>query len=150
MKSGEQSKYEDMLKLPHHVSAKHPHMPLPDRAAQFSPFAALTGYDTAIQETARQTDSCVELDEEQKQRLDERLRLLLSKMAEDPYREPLIRATYFQPDARKSGGEYISVCERVKKIDRDYRHILFIDGTTLPIENLFSLEGDLFKGLDYV
>lgn len=150
MKQEGAGKYEDMLHLPHHVSARHPQMPLSDRAAQFSPFAALTGHDTAIRETARLTDSFVELDEEQKERLDERLQLLLSKMAEAPSLEPSIKATYFQPDEKKDGGAYISVCGKVKKFDRAYQQLLFTDGTSLPIQNLFSLEGELFKDLDYI
>lgn len=150
MRKEEQSKYEDILYLPHPVSARHPQMSLQDRAAQFSPFAALTGHDAAIRETARLTDSFVELDEERKEQLDQQLRFLLSRMAEDSSQELEIKATYFQPDTRKSGGAYVSVCGKVKKYDRAHHQLLFTDGTTLPIENLFSMEGDLFKGLDYV
>lgn len=150
MKREEINPYKDMLGLSRPVSARHPRMPLLDRAAQFSPFAALTGHDDAIRETARLTDSFVELDEEQKERLDERLRFLLARMTGNPLWEPEIEATYFQPDERKSGGAYVSVGGRVKKFDTAHQQILFTDGTVLPLENLFSMEGEVFKGLDYM
>lgn len=148
MKSDEQCKYDDMIYLPHHVSARHPQMPLLDRAAQFSPFAALTGHDEAIRETARLTDCFAELDEEQKERLDKRLQMLLSKTEEKPCPEPEIKAIYFEPDARKNGGEYVSFCGKVKKVDKYNHQLLFTDGTILPVENLFSLEGRLFEGMN--
>lgn len=140
MKSGEQSKYEDMLHLPHHVSARHPPMPLSDRAAQFSPFAALTGYDAAIQETARLTDSFVELDEEQKQRLDKQLQELMAKKEKSPCLEPEVIITYFQPDERKNGGAYVSESGRIKKVDGHQHQILLTDGTTIPMEHITSIE----------
>lgn len=146
MKSEGQGSYDDIIHLPHHVSVRRPQMPLLDRAAQFSPFAALTGHDAAIRETARLTDSFVELEEEQKEQLDKRLQMLLAKMEEAPDLEPEIRATYFQPDARKDGGAYVSVSGRVKKVD-SYRHrLLLADGTVIPMEHLFSLEGEAFRG----
>lgn len=148
MNSDGQRKYDDMVYLPHHVSARHPQMPLLDRAAQFSPFAALTGHDDAIREAARLTDSFIELDEEQKELLDKRLQMLLVKMAEDPCLEPEIRATYFRPDERKEGGAYVSVNGNVKKMDGYGRQILFTDGTALPMENLVSIEGELFENMD--
>lgn len=148
MNSDGQRKYDDMVYLPHHVSARHPQMPLLDRAAQFSPFAALTGHDDAIREAARLTDSFIELDEDQKEQLDKRLQMLLVKMAEDPCQEPEIRATYFRLDARKDGGAYVSVSGNVKKVDGYGRQILFTDGTALPMENLVSIEGEMFKNMD--
>lgn len=147
MKSDGQRKYDDILYKPHHVSASHPQMPLWDRAAQFSPFAALTGHDEAIREAARLTESFAELDEEQKEQLDKRLQILLAKIEAEPYSEPEIRAIYFEPDVRKNGGAYVSVCGKVKKMDKYSHQILFADGTILPGGNLFSLEGELFEGL---
>lgn len=132
--------YDDIINLPHPVSKRHPQMSLLNRAAQFSPFAALTGHDAAIRETARLTDTFTELDEDLKERLDEKLRLLKENLSQ----KPEIEATYFQPDERKSGGAYVTIRGRVKKIDEYSRRILFTDGTSFPLERLFSLTGELF------
>jgi len=130
-------KYDDIINLPHHVSERHPQMPLSERAAQFSPFAALTGHDEAIRETARLTDAFVELDEGRKGELDEQLRLI----KENQSRKPEIEVTYFQPDFKKSGGTYMTFRGKVKKIDEYNRQILFTDGTVIPMEALFSIGG---------
>lgn len=135
-------KYDDIISLSHHVSARHPQMPLSDRAAQFSPFAALTGHDAAIRETARLTDVFVELDEGRKKELDEQLQIIKEYQGQNPE----IQVTYFRPDLKKDGGAYITVCGRVKKIDEYNRRILFMDGTALSVETLFSIEGELFGG----
>ena len=111
-------------------------MSLMNRAAQFSPFAALTGHGAAIQETARLTDSFVEREEDQKEQLDEQL----LKLREEPARNPEVEAVYFQPDARKDGGAYVTIRGTVKKIDGYRRRILFTDGTTVPMDMLFSIE----------
>lgn len=148
MKSEGQGGYDDIIDLPHPVSKRHPQMPLSDRAAQFAPFAALTGHDEAIKETARLTDSFVELSEEQREKLDKRLQMLLAEIEEEPLREHEIQVTYFQPDARKDGGAYVSVSGNVKKVDGYRRQILFTDGTALPMDNLISIEGELFKDMD--
>lgn len=137
-------KYDDMLHLPHHVSVRHPQMPLMDRAAQFSPFAALTGYDSAIKETERLTEEWEELDESRKEMLDERLQIIRENFSG----KPEIIFTYFQPDEKKSGGAYLTVTGKVKKINEYEHQIIMEDGTVLPIENLFSIEGELFRGLD--
>lgn len=148
MKSEGQGSYDDIIDLPHPVSKRHPQMPLSDRAAQFAPFAALTGHDEAIRETARLTDSFIELDEEQREKLDQRLQMLLAEMRADPLQIPEIKATYFQPDEKKDGGAYVSVSGRVKKVDGYRRQIWFTDGTALSMENLISIEGELFKDMD--
>lgn len=136
-------KYDDIINLPHHVSVRHPQMPLLNRAAQFSPFAALTGYDTAIKETARITEEWIELDESRKEMLDERLQIIRGRIAE----RLEITFTYFKPDEKKSGGAYLTVTGRVRKID-EYRHqIILEDGTALNMDKLFSIEGELFRGL---
>lgn len=137
-------KYDDIINLPHHVSAKHPQMSLLNRAAQFSPFAALTGHGEAIRETARLTDDFVELSDEQKKLLDEKLRLIMENLSQ----KPEIEATYFQPDKQKSGGSYTTIHGKVKAIDVYDRKILFMDGTSFPMEHLFAIEGDLFKNTD--
>ena len=142
MRDKDRHRYDDMLHLPHHVSKKHPRMSEISRAAQFSPFAALTGHGDAIRETARLTDSFVELDDSRKALLDERLQLIRENLA----RQQEIRVTYFQPDHRKSGGAYKTIYGSVKKIDSYHRQIHFTDGTVLPVEYLYSIEGELFEG----
>ena len=128
--------YEDIIHLPHHVSARHPQMPLADRAAQFSPFAALNGHEAAIRETARLTKERVELDESRKEILDERLQMIRENLSE----KPEVTFTYFQPDERKSGGAYLTVTGRVKKMDGYERRILLEDGTVVPLEELIDIE----------
>ena len=137
-------KYDDIIHLPHPVSKRHPQMTLSDRAAQFSPFAALTGHEVAIQETARQTEEWMEMEEDRKEMLDERLRMLRENLDQ----KPEITVTYFKPDEKKNGGAYLTVMGKVKKIDEYVHQIVFEDGTVLPIESLFSLEGELFRKLE--
>lgn len=139
----EKQRYDDILYLPHHVSSKYPPMPLQDRAAQFSPFAALTGHDAAIKETARLTEKRVELDENSKEALDIRLQLLKDHLTE----QPVIAFTYFKPDKKKSGGLYVTVTGIIKKIDEYERKILLQDGTEILMKELLSIEGSLFNGI---
>ncbi len=117
------SKYEDMWDMPHPVSRKHPQMSLYDRAAQFSPFAALTGHEAAIQEEARLTEAKVELDESEKEQLNEILQELLVQYDGHPE----VTVTYFQPDEKKEGGSYVTVNGRIRKLDM-FRRILQMDG----------------------
>ena len=140
MKQNDWHRYKDIINLPHHVAKKHPQMPAMNRAAQFAPFAALTGHGAAIAETARQTDSFMELDEDQKEQLDRQLGLIQRNLGQ----KPAIEATYFQPDAQKEGGAYITVRGRVAKINLPGREILLADGTALPIDRLRSIRGALF------
>lgn len=134
MKKAGISEYEDIIALPHHVSASHPQMALADRAAQFSPFAALTGYEDAIDESARLTEEQIELDENAREELDEKLR----QIRECGEAHPEITVTYFQKDARKDGGAYVTLTGRVKKIDEYARIISFMDGTVVRIENILQ------------
>lgn len=134
MKEAGISEYEDIIALPHHVSASHPQMALADRAAQFSPFAALTGYEDAIDESARLTEEQIELDENAREELDEKLR----QIRECGEAHPEITVTYFQKDARKDGGAYVTLTGRVKKIDEYARIISFMDGTVVRIENILQ------------
>ena len=136
MNGTNQHKYDDIINLPRHISRNHPQMSLINRAAQFSPFAALTGHEAAIQETARLTDSFAELDEDRKMQLNERLLLIRENLGQHPECE----ITYFRPDAKKAGGAYVTIRGRIKKIEEVSRQILFTDGTALPIENLFSID----------
>lgn len=132
------TKYDDIIHLPHHVSTKHPQMPIVDRAAQFSPFAALTGHDAAIKETARLTDQRIELDESQKKFLNEKLLLI----AEEIEKHPVRSITYFVPDMKKEGGAYVRISGVVKKIDTDKRWILMEEGERIPIDEIIEIESE--------
>ncbi|MBO6093519.1 MAG: hypothetical protein J6P40_07855 [Oscillospiraceae bacterium] len=128
--------YDDIITLPHHVSERHPHMPLIDRAAQFSPFAALTGYEAAIVETARPTETKRELSEEQKQIISSRLYELQNCISS----VPRLTVVFFQQDDRKSGGTYRTVSGPVKKVN-DYLGVLeMADGLSIPFQDILSLD----------
>lgn len=129
-------RYDDIIHLPHHVSKVHPQMSRHDRAAQFSPFAALTGHGAAIKETARLTQERIELDENSKQMLDETLRIL----QEQAGRHPMVRITYFQPDQKKSGGAYVEAVGNIKRIDVTERMILLHNGDAIPIDEVIEIE----------
>lgn len=139
-------RYDEIIHLPHHVSTVHPQMPLADRAAQFSPFAALTGYDAAVAEAGRLTCRRAELTESETETLNHRLTLLQEHLAEGP----AVSITYFQPDERKDGGAYVRVSGVVKKVDAYQRTVVFTDKTAIPIDEIARLEGELFPrlGLD--
>lgn len=128
--------YDDIINMPHHVSVDRPHMPMLDRAAQFAPFAALTGYDAAIVETARLTAAKRDLSEEQKEVISKRLFELKKRLKTDP----LVTVTYFVPDSRKTGGAYRTITGAAKKVD-EYRGILEMsNGITVPFDNIMSVE----------
>lgn len=132
--------YDDIIHLPHPVSAKHPQMSMADRAAQFSPFAALTGYEEAIKETARLTDERIELDEDEKLRLNEKLRMVQEMLTE----KPELLVTYYQADNSKSGGNYLTVRGCVIKINVYEQVLVLADGIQIPIEDIYDLEGKVF------
>ena len=133
--------YDDMMHLPHHVSTTHPHMSVIDRAAQFSPFAALNGYDAAIKETARLTDERVELDEYMKDVLSDKLQIITDRLIEHPE----IIITYFQPDEKKNGGAYVTATGTVKKIDTYDRIVVMTDRAEIPIDEIIDIEGKIFE-----
>lgn len=141
MKQNHCRPYEDIIHLPHPVSTKHPQMPVTDRAAQFSPFAALTGHDAAIKETARLTDERVELDEDEKLRLDDKLRRVQEMLTE----QPELLVIYFQADNSKSGGSYLTVRGCVKKINVYEQVLVLTDGLRIPIGDIYELEGKVFS-----
>lgn len=127
--------YEDMLYMTHHTSAVHPQMSLSDRAAQFSPFAALTGYDAAILETARQTEAKVWLDESQKEEINEKLQMLLREKELRRH----VTVTFFRPDEKKDGGAYVTCESAVKKIDT-FAQVLWMErGEEIPFESIVEL-----------
>jgi len=135
--------YDDIINLPHHVSITRPQMPLINRAAQFSPFSALTGYDSAIRETARLTDDRIELGDSSIAELDMKLSILTSEIDN----RPEITVTYFVKDAKKSGGAYVTITGAVKRIDEYERAILFVDGRKIIIDYILEIESDLFATL---
>lgn len=138
---GDEHKYDDIINMPHHVSKKHPQMPLLDRAAQFSPFAALTGHAAAISETARITEERMTLDENNIETLDRKLRFLKEKLAD----KPIVDLSYFNPDEKKKGGSYVTITGVVKKID-EYEHNIFLDnGLCISINDLVKIEGHIFN-----
>ncbi|MBQ5320020.1 MAG: hypothetical protein J6K17_13070 [Oscillospiraceae bacterium] len=131
-------RYDDIINLPHHVSKTRPQMSMHDRAAQFSPFAALTGYDDAVEETARLTDEQYELSEDARNRLDEQLRLITDRIDE----QPEVEITYFVPDELKEGGKYVTVKGHVRIIDEYSKEIVFVDGTRLRLEVVSEIKTD--------
>ena len=133
-------KYNEIMGHPHHVSKTRPQMPMSDRAAQFAPFAALTGYDAAIKETGRLTDEKIEMDEEALNILNMKFQVLVDSMDD----EPEVTFTYFKPDERKAGGAYIEVTGRVKKVDDFERRIVMQNGTKMPMDDILNIEGDIF------
>ena len=137
-------KYNTIMNLQHHVSKTRPQMPMSDRAAQFAPFAALTGYDSAIKETGRLTDEKIELDEESLTALDMKYQLLIDAFDDAPE----VTITYFRPDERKTGGKYITATGAVKKVDDFERLITMQDGTKIPMDDVLSIDGELFSSLE--
>lgn len=128
--------YDDIIDLPHPTSTRHPRMPMANRAAQFSPFAALTHYEDAVQETARQTVARPELTEEEKSHLNAELQALAEKISE----HPTVSLTYFQPDERKAGGAFVTAEGAAKKLDRHTGMVLLDDGRKIPVKNLMSIQ----------
>lgn len=132
--------YGDIIHLPHPTSKNRPRMSIHDRAAQFSPFAALSGHAAAIAETARLTDRKLELDEDTRAELDRRQAILLEHISE----RPEVIVTWFRPDERKEGGAYITTTGRLKKLDEAERILILTDDTRIPLEAVVSLESDSF------
>ena len=132
--------YDDIIHLSHPTSKNRPRMSIHDRAAQFSPFAALSGHAAAIAETARLTNRKLELDEDTKAELDRRQAILLEHISE----RPEITVTWFRPDERKEGGAYITTTGRLKKLDEAERILILTDDTRIPLEAVVSLESDSF------
>lgn len=136
--------YADIIDLPHHVSTTRPRMSMIDRAAQFSPFAALTGYDAAIKETGRLTDERIELTEDSRAALDTKQQLLVDNLASYPE----VSVTYFVPDEWKAGGAYVTVTGRVKKVDKFERLLILTNGIKIPLDEILDMESELFSGIE--
>ena len=127
--------YEDILYLEHHVSKKHPQMSIYNRAAQFAPFAALSGHGEAIAETARLTEGKIELDDYEKLKLNEKVYILQERIAEVPE----VCITYFCPDEKKTGGTYLTISQGLKKICPQERLLIMADDTKIRMEDIFEL-----------
>ena len=135
--------YDDIINLPHPTSKRHPRMPVHDRAAIFSPFAALSGHGAAIAETARLTERRMELDEDTRAELDRKQGVLLEHIDE----QPEITITWFQPDEKKDGGAYLTTTGRLKKLRELERLLVLADGTEIPLEDVVALESGIFQTL---
>ena len=129
-------RYADIIDLPHHVSVTRRHMSIKDRAAQFSAFAALTGYSDEIKETARLTDDKREMDETELEELSLKLALILARADEKPY----ITVTYFSSDQKKSGGVYKTVTGNLKKVDEIERTLTLTDGDIIRLDDIIDIE----------
>lgn len=134
--------YEDIIHLPHHVSKERPHMSLHDRAAQFSPFAALVGYEDIIDETARLTSPKRELDEAEKAELDRRIGVLIAHLRE----KPAVTVEYFVPDTLKSGGAYEFKSGALVRISPVRKTLTLSDGTAIRFDDVAGIESELFQG----
>lgn len=145
MQNSKTNRYDDIINLPHHQSTTRQRMPLRDRAAQFSPFAALTGHDAAIAETARLTDRKIHLSEDRIAVINEKLQMLQELFPEYPE----ISVTYFVPDGKKSGGAYTTKAGRVKRIDPIKGTVEFADHTSVPFDDIFDVESAAFHGIDF-
>lgn len=128
-------RYADIIDLPHHTSSKHPRMSAIARAAQFSPFAALTGYEAEIKETARLTDEKVELDEDSVNDINAKLHYIKDNIDENPE----ITVEYFVPDEKKAGGAYLTLNDRVRIIDEYEREVVFISGKRVIIDDIYKI-----------
>ena len=132
--------YDDIINMPHHVSETHPHMSMHDRAAQFSPFAALTGHGDAVKETARLTDVKSELTEDEISGINQKLKFLTEHAGE----RPEITVEYFVPDERKSGGAYITVMGNFRRIAEAEGHLILTNGDRISLNDISRIEGKVF------
>lgn len=137
--SDDRKRYNDMLELPHHVSRTHPHMSRHDRAAQFAPFAALSGHKEAVAETERVTEAFAVLDESRKEELDGRFALILAGMEKPLSERPLVEITYFKADEKKAGGEYRTAVGRVRKVDGTGRGLVMESGEFIRAEDVADI-----------
>lgn len=135
-------KYDDIINLPHHVSKNRPHMSMIDRAAQFSPFAALTGYEDAVRETERLTEQKISLNETEINLLNDKLNFIQENIKS----QPTVSITFFVPDSRKNGGSYSTVIGTVKRLDTYEKTVIMTDGNVIPVEDILKIESEIFKG----
>ncbi len=139
----ETEKYADILRLPHHVSPTRRRMTMAERAAQFSPFAALAGYGEAVRETGRAVGQRAELSEDERAVLDQKQQVILWALEQGE--QPEVTVTYFRPDGKKDGGEYLRHSGNIKKVHVAKKVLFFLDGTEIPFCHIVELSGDLFQ-----
>ncbi|MCI8307410.1 MAG: YolD-like family protein [Lachnospiraceae bacterium] len=132
--------YDDIIERPHHKSATRIPMPVSERAAQFSAFAALTGHGEAVREAGRLTDDRIELDESSRELLDEKLSVLIQHIAD----RPVLSIQYFVPDAYKNGGEYKEITGPVKRVDIYGKVIIMENETSISMNDIINMDGDIF------
>ena len=137
----EVKKYDDMIDMKNPTPTCRPRMSMVDRWAQFAPFAALTGYEAVVEEAARLTDARLELSEDMKTMLNDKMQMILDNLENEPF----VTITYFVPDKRKAGGAYVDVSAIVERIDEYERCIVMTEGTKIPIEQIRAIEGELFS-----
>ena len=130
------NRYDDIINLPHHQSSERPHMSLHDRAAQFAPFAALSGHEEAIEETARLTEDRITLDDSKIEQINEKL----SDIALHLKDRVMVSITYFRPDSKKSGGVYLTDIGIIKKLDTIEQFIVMENGLKIPMKQIVSVE----------
>ena len=135
--------YEDIVNIPRHISKVHPQATMADRAARFSPFAAISGYEDMVKEAARVTEERIDITDATKELLNEKLNMIIEFLDE----EPEVTITYFEPDKKKDGGAYISITGTVKRIDEYERIVLMSDDKKIRIEEIYAIESDLFYSL---
>ena len=136
-------RYDDILYL-NRPESRHPRMSRENRAAQFAPFAALTGYEACIEEEGRLTERRRDREEDSRALLDEKLRILRNRISE----KPEIEVTWFCPDTRKAGGSYRTACARALKLDAYHAVCLLEDGSEIPVREIFDMKGEIFHGLE--
>lgn len=135
--------YADIINLPHHELTTRQRMPQINRAASFSPFAALTRYDDQVKEAGRLTDERIELDDGTISTLNDKLNYAVSLSDE----QPEISVTYFKPDSKKNGGEYVTHTGVIKRVEEYERKLIFTDKTVIPIDDIYGIDGEIFNGL---
>ena len=135
--------YEDIVNLPRHISKVHPQATMADRAARFSPFAAISGYEDMVKEAARVTEERIDITDATKELLNEKLNMIIEFLDE----EPEVTITYFEPDKKNDGGAYISITGTVKRIDEYERIVLMSDDKKIRIDEIYAIESDLFYSL---
>ena len=145
--------YADIIDMPHHQSTKHPHMSLYNRAAQFAPFAALTGYDDMIMEETRETSAEIRLEDYEMERISQKLNIIANATAAGQH--PLLSITYFVPDELKSGGEYVTVTEKIKRVDNVNRKIILEQteghakqNVGINIDRITAIRGEIVDYID--
>ena len=137
----DEHKYDDIINLEHHVSKTHKQMSIEERSAQFAPFAALTGYEDEVKETERITERMIEITEDIRSILDEKIRLIQNKIAE----QPNVTITYFVPDVNKQGGKYKTINGIIKKIDNYEKKLILTSNTEIFIKDIIEISSNIFK-----